>query len=132
MATANGNRILGFGDERTGIVAGAAADLVVLRRDNSVNAMFVDTLDGFIAQAGREAVDAVMIDGRWVLRDDRILTFDEVRLLADVASAQGRITERVATTLSEIDDAIDMIAAQFAPWLLPFGGAAAPLANVAT
>ena len=31
--------------------------------------MLESTVEGFVAQAGRESVEAVMIDGRWVLRD---------------------------------------------------------------
>jgi 5-methylthioadenosine/S-adenosylhomocysteine deaminase len=116
MATANGSRILGLGDKPAGIAAGAPADLVVIRRDNAVNAMAVPTLAGFVSQAGRDTVEAVMIDGRWVLRDDRILTFDETSMLDDVAQAHARIVERTAATISEIDRALRDVALQFAPW----------------
>jgi 5-methylthioadenosine/S-adenosylhomocysteine deaminase len=119
MATTSGSRILGLTDAPAGIVAGAPADLVVVRRDNAANAMAEATVGGFISQAGRDAVEAVMIDGRWVLRDDRILTFDEAGMLADVAHAHTRIAERTAVTLPEIDRALRDVALQFAPWQRP-------------
>jgi 5-methylthioadenosine/S-adenosylhomocysteine deaminase len=118
MATASGSRILGLPEAPAGIVAGAPADLVVVRRNTSVNAMAVATLEGFVSQAGRDAVEAVMIAGRWVLRDDRILTFDETRMLEDVARAHARIGERTAVILPEIDRALRDVALQFAPWQL--------------
>ena len=119
MATANGMAILGYGDAPSGIAAGAPADLVLVRRDRTATVMSHSTLDGFIAQAGREAIEAVMIDGRWVLRDDRILAFDETRMLAAVAAAHGEIAERVRTITPTIDAGLAGIAEQMRPWLAP-------------
>ncbi len=120
MATQNGNRILGIGDRPAGIVAGAPADLILVRYANTVNTMAALTVEGFVRQAGRDALEAVMIDGRWVLRDDRILTFDEDRMLAGVANAHARLRERTAGVIPTIDRDIGQIAAQFEPWLRPF------------
>ena len=116
MATTNGMRILGRADGPTGIAAGAPADLVLVRRDRTTTAMFPDTLDGFVANAGREAIDAVMIDGRWVMRDDVILTFDEARMLAAVADAHAAIAERSAQITPTIDAELAAIADQLRPW----------------
>jgi cytosine/adenosine deaminase-related metal-dependent hydrolase len=119
MATANGMAILGYGDAPPGIVAGAPADLVLIRHDRTATVMSQYTLDGFIAQAGREAIEAVMIDGRWVLRDDRILAFDEGRMLAAVAGAHGAIAERARELTPAIDAGMPGIAEQLRPWLAP-------------
>jgi 5-methylthioadenosine/S-adenosylhomocysteine deaminase len=112
MATANGNAIVGCDDRPAGIVPGAAADLVLIRRDTIGGAMFPDTVDGVVAHAGRDAVHAVMIDGRWVFRDGRVLTIDEERLLRDVAGAQAGIAERAAAITPRIDRALASIGAQ--------------------
>jgi cytosine/adenosine deaminase-related metal-dependent hydrolase len=120
MATTNGGRILGSGPRPTGIAAGALADLVLVRRSNAVNTLLAETIDGFVAHAGRDAVEAVMIDGRWVLRDDRILAFDEPRLLHSVAAVHAQIAERSAPTIAAIDRDLGAVAAQFAPWMQPF------------
>jgi cytosine/adenosine deaminase-related metal-dependent hydrolase len=116
MATTNGRRILGLDAAPDGIVAGAAADLVLVRRDRTAGAMAPDTLDGFVSHAGRDMVDAVMIAGRLVLRDDRILSFDEGRMLAAVADAHADLAERVARLTPAIDRAIPALAAQLQAW----------------
>jgi 5-methylthioadenosine/S-adenosylhomocysteine deaminase len=119
MGTANGMRVLGYGHGPLGIVAGAPADLVIVRRTNLVNSMLVDTVAGFVAHAGRDAIEAVMIDGRWALRDGRLVTIDEARLLGDVADAHAAIAERVTTVIPAIDRNLPTIGAQFARWLQP-------------
>jgi cytosine/adenosine deaminase-related metal-dependent hydrolase len=119
MATANGMRILGFGDAPAGSAAGAPADLVLVRRDRTTTVLAGAGLEGFVAQAGREAIEAVMIDGAWVLRDDRILAFDEARMLAAVADAHAALAERVASITPVIDGALASVADQVRPWLAP-------------
>jgi 5-methylthioadenosine/S-adenosylhomocysteine deaminase len=119
MATANGMRIMGIPEAADGMRAGAPADLVLMRCDGTTGVLFPDTLDGFVAQAGREQVHAVMIDGRWVLRDDRILAFDEARMLAAVRDAHAVIAERFAAILPAIDASLAAVAAQLLPWQQP-------------
>ncbi len=116
MGTANGRRILGFDIGELGIGAGAPADLVLVRRDGTGTLLLDDTVAGFVAHAGRESVNAVMIGGRWVLRDGTILAFDEARVLADAAAAHARIAERTAALLPEIRRAGPAVAAQFLAW----------------
>jgi 5-methylthioadenosine/S-adenosylhomocysteine deaminase len=110
MATVNGMHILGL--DAVGITPGAPADLVLVRRANIVNVTFVDTIDPFVAQAGRESVESVMIDGRWVLRDGTIQTFDEAKLLDALAGIHAGIAERAAAITPVIDAAREVVAAQ--------------------
>jgi 5-methylthioadenosine/S-adenosylhomocysteine deaminase len=117
MGTADGMRILGL--NAAGIAAGAPADLVLVRRNSSTNVMPVDTVDGFVSHAGREAVEAVMIDGTWVLRDGTIRTFDEACLLATVANVHATIAERRASIAPRIEAALAGLAAQLEPWQQP-------------
>ena len=115
MATANGMRVLGF-DETAGIAPGAPADLVLVRRNSSVNVMPVDTIEGFVSHAGRESVESVMVAGAWVLRDDTILTFDETRLLSAISDAHAKVAERRAAIAPAIARAVPGLAAQLRPW----------------
>jgi cytosine/adenosine deaminase-related metal-dependent hydrolase len=119
MATTNGMRILGLGAAPAGIAAGAPADCVLVRRDRTGTLMFPETLDGFVTHAGPASVDAVMIAGRWVLRDDRILTFDEPAMLAAAAAAHAGIAERAAASIPPIHAGLAAIAPQFRSWLAP-------------
>ena len=116
MATANGTAILGEPVRPAGIVPGAAADLVLMRDGGSPGARLDDTLEGFVTYAGRELVDAVMVAGRWVLRDDTILTFDETHLLATLRDVHAAIAERAAAARPRIEAGLAAIAAQLRPW----------------
>jgi 5-methylthioadenosine/S-adenosylhomocysteine deaminase len=115
MATTGGMNVLGIPGEAE-IAAGRLADLVIVRRDGALNVMFPDTIEGFVAQAGREAVEGVMVGGRWVLRDGRILTFDEEAVVRAVIDAHAGIAERAASVLPGIDAAVPAVAAALAPW----------------
>jgi cytosine/adenosine deaminase-related metal-dependent hydrolase len=116
MATANGRAIMGRAGAEIGVRAGDPADLVLVRRDTTDTVMLEESVSGFVAHAGRESVDAVMIDGRWVLRDGVILAFDEARLLAGVASAQARIAERTSAVIPNVRRDEPAVRAQFAAW----------------
>jgi 5-methylthioadenosine/S-adenosylhomocysteine deaminase len=115
MATSGGMNVLGIPSEAA-IAAGRVADLTIVRRDNALNAMFPETIEGFVAQAGREAVEAVMIGGRWVLRDGRILTFDEDAVMRAVHDAHAGIAERAARVTPAIRAALPPVAAALAAW----------------
>jgi 5-methylthioadenosine/S-adenosylhomocysteine deaminase len=119
MATTNGMRIIEAPAGPAGIAAGAPADLVLMHADGTNNVMFPDTLDGFVAHAGRESVASVMIDGRWVMREGVILAFDEQRMLAAVADAHAGIAERSASITPMIDRALASVAEQLRPWQEP-------------
>lgn len=119
LATANGSRIIGTENGAADVRVGAPADLVLMRSDLSVNVMFPATLDGFVAQAGREAVRSVMIAGEWVFRDGTILSFDETALLATVRDVHAEIAERAAHATPRIDANLAAVAAQLKPWTIP-------------
>ncbi len=119
MATTSGMQIIGAPGTATGIAPGAAADLVLMRAGGTNDVVPLDTLDAFVAQAGREAVASVMIDGRWVLRDGAIVAFDEARMLAAVADTHAAIAERVNAVTPTIDRALGAVAEQFRAWQQP-------------
>jgi 5-methylthioadenosine/S-adenosylhomocysteine deaminase len=81
-ATRNGYRALGV-PEGGRLAPGALADLVLvdLRRAHLVPALRVVSVLVHQGQAGD--VEAVMVGGRWVMRDRRVLTVDEPALLAE-------------------------------------------------
>jgi 5-methylthioadenosine/S-adenosylhomocysteine deaminase len=118
MATANGAAIIGQAAP-VDIVPGAPADLVLVRSDTTATLMLRESVAGFIAHAGRDAVESVMIDGRWVLRDDRILSFDEPAMLAAVKDAHTEIAQRAEHAIPAIDRGLASIAEQLAPWQRP-------------
>jgi 5-methylthioadenosine/S-adenosylhomocysteine deaminase len=81
-ATRNGYRALGVPDGGW-LAPGNRADLIVidLRRPHLTPALRVVSDLVHNAQAGD--VESVMVDGRWLMRDHRVLTLDEPALVAE-------------------------------------------------
>jgi cytosine/adenosine deaminase-related metal-dependent hydrolase len=90
-ATRNGAAALGLGAEVGSLEVGKKADLVIVdaRRPHLVPALRIVSAWVHNGQAGD--VESVMVDGRWLMRDRRVLTIDE----ADVAARAEEIGRRV-------------------------------------
>ena len=84
-ATRNGYRALGV-DDGGFLAPGNKADLIVidLRKPHLAPALHV--VSTFVHQGQPADVEAVMVDGRWVMRDARILTLDEPAIVAEATS----------------------------------------------
>ena len=77
------------------------------------NEVIAETLATMVQHAGPEHVDAVMVDGRWLLRDGRILAFDDAAVLRDAADAATMLHERAAAGLSLLRTAMPGLAVHF-------------------
>jgi 5-methylthioadenosine/S-adenosylhomocysteine deaminase len=91
-ATRNGYRALGVADGGW-LVPGNKADLVVvdLRKPHLTPALRV--VSCFVHQGQPSDVEAVMVDGRWLMRDRRVLTLDEDAIVRE-ADRVGRAAWR--------------------------------------
>jgi cytosine/adenosine deaminase-related metal-dependent hydrolase len=95
-AARNGARALGH--ERAGsLEVGRKADLFVVdaRRPNLVPAVRI--VSAFVHNGQAADVEAVMVDGRWIMRDRKILTLDE----PDIVQRAEAIGQRVWRQLVE-------------------------------
>jgi 5-methylthioadenosine/S-adenosylhomocysteine deaminase len=93
MATVGGAGVLGFGGKLGRIAIGYKADIVFL---DLANINYVPLGDAAVQLVNGEtgsAVDSVMIDGRMVLENGRLLTIDEEKLRQDAERAAARIAE---------------------------------------
>jgi 5-methylthioadenosine/S-adenosylhomocysteine deaminase len=81
-ATRNGYRALGIADGGW-LGPGQRADLVVvdLRRPHLTPALRV--VSDFVHNAQAADVRSVMVDGRWLMRDHRVVTLDETAIVAE-------------------------------------------------
>jgi 5-methylthioadenosine/S-adenosylhomocysteine deaminase len=96
-ATRNGYRALGIPDGGW-LAPGNRADLILvdLRKPHLTPALRV--VSCFVHQGLASDVEAVMVDGRWIMRDGRVLTIDEPELVAEAdriaRAAWRRLFER--------------------------------------
>ena len=94
-ATIGGARALGVGDEIGSLEVGKRADLFMLdlRRAHLVPTLRVVSV--FVHQAQPADVTDVMVDGRWVMRDSRILSFDEDDVIARAEAIGHKVWNRL-------------------------------------
>lgn len=116
MATRNGAHVLGLGDRLGRIEVGCLADLVLVRRRAAGSMLLADTLEGMLLHAGPEHVSAVMVNGAWVLREGRILAFDEAAALSAADDAHGEIRERVGNLPEQIRAALPTLSRSLRRW----------------
>ena len=95
--TRNGAAALGLGTDVGSLEVGKKADLIVLdaRRPHLVPALRI--VSGWIHNGQAGDVESVMVDGRWLMRDHKVLTIDE----ADVVTRAEEIGRRVWRQLVE-------------------------------
>jgi 5-methylthioadenosine/S-adenosylhomocysteine deaminase len=91
------------------IEAGRLADLVMLTTDSYHFVPLNDVINQLVYCENGISVTDVMIDGRWVLRQGKLLTIDEARLYARGralrAEMEGRLKEQFRRT-AEIEPAL--------------------------
>ncbi|MEE8442269.1 MAG: amidohydrolase family protein [Dehalococcoidia bacterium] len=91
-ATANGYRALGL--EGAGCLQeGNKADLIVVRTQLAHLVPTMRIVSSFVHQGQGRDIEAVMVDGRWLLRNGKVLTMDEERIVRE-AERIGRAAWR--------------------------------------
>jgi len=91
MATILGARALGMEKEIGSIEAGKRADLIAVRLDRPNAAPLYDPISQMVYALKAEDVRDVMVNGRPVVRDAKILTLDEAQILAKAAEYQAKV-----------------------------------------
>lgn len=100
-ATRNGYAALGIADG--GFLApGNRADLIMVRTDRAHLVPLMRPVSTFVHQGQAGDVDAVMVDGAWVMRDGRVLMLDEERIVADADRAGRRAWARLRDARPEL------------------------------
>jgi 5-methylthioadenosine/S-adenosylhomocysteine deaminase len=94
LATLGGARALGLETELGSIEVGKRADLVLLDLDRAHGLPGEDVYGRIVFAADRSDVRSVWIDGRPVLRDGRLLTVDEERLVREAPAEARRVAAR--------------------------------------
>jgi 5-methylthioadenosine/S-adenosylhomocysteine deaminase len=91
MATINGARALGIGEETGSLVAGKWADIACVDLDRVTTQPVYDPVSQLVYAAGREQVTDVWVAGRHRVVGGRVAGLDEVDLRRRAAAWQDRI-----------------------------------------
>ncbi len=94
MATINGARALGLEKETGSLEVGKRADIVLLKFDRPPVQPASDLPAMVVYGASGRDVDTVLIDGRSVVRDGRVLTLDESDVVTTAAEARAELYRR--------------------------------------
>src|SRR6187455_2345256 len=91
MATLNGAKALGIGDMTGSLTVGKRAD-VILIRTNDINVAPLANIETTIVQSATPAnVDTVLVDGRIVKREGKLVAYDVDKIVRDAKASSLRI-----------------------------------------
>jgi len=100
MATTRGARAIGQDGAVGRLEPGQRADLELLDPRGAALAGAPATVPHLVQHGSAAAVAAVMIDGAWVLRDGRILAFDEAAVLEQATAMAAEISAAAGPALA--------------------------------
>ncbi|HEY8580245.1 MAG TPA: amidohydrolase family protein [Beijerinckiaceae bacterium] len=100
MGTINGAKALGLGDVVGSITPGKRADLVLIRT-NDVNTAPMGNIEATVVMSATpQNVDTVLVDGRFVKRDGKLVGYDVPRIVAAAKEASLRIRKEAGGRLA--------------------------------
>ena len=94
MATSGGARALGLGDRLGRVAPGYLADLVLVNVDSIYLRPLNDATRQLVFCETGHGVETVLVGGRVVVQDGRVLTVDEAQLVKKVQVAADRLREQ--------------------------------------
>ncbi len=96
MATVNGARALGLEKQIGSLEVGKRADLVVVSASSARMTPMYDPVSHLVYTARGEDVRTVLVNGRVLMRDRKMLTLDEPAVLAEARQFAGRVRSAVS------------------------------------
>jgi 5-methylthioadenosine/S-adenosylhomocysteine deaminase len=92
MATIDGARAMGLDAEIGSLEVGKRADLAVVRLDRLHATPVTDVISALVYSAETDDVDSVVIDGKLLMHDRRLLTVDETQTIHDAELQRDNLT----------------------------------------
>lgn len=115
-ATAGSARALGFGDKLGRLAPGYKADLVLLDLDNINWIPLNNPVNALVHCEDGSAVHSVMVGGKLVVENRRLVNLDLARLARDAESARERL-EKLNRGNKALYDQLEPIVGSFCPGL---------------
>nr|WP_314073954.1 amidohydrolase family protein [uncultured Roseococcus sp.] len=101
-ATVNGYRAMGV-PKGGWLAEGNLADFIMIRVDRPHLAPFLRAVAAFVHQGQASDVHDVMVDGRWIMRDGKVLTLDEARVIREAEEVADRAWARLFAENPQIE-----------------------------
>lgn len=102
-ATGNAARALGCDADLGSLEVGKKADLILLDLNQAHLRPIVNLLSNIVHYANPSAVEAVMVDGRFLMQGGRVLTMDEDEVITEAQEATVAAWHRLHETSNDID-----------------------------
>ncbi len=101
MATCDGARAVLWDDELGSLQPGKQADLVVINPNTAAMLPLHDPVANMVSALRTENVESVMVAGKWLMRDRKILTVDEAAVISEAKTRAADIVRRAGIRLPE-------------------------------
>jgi len=95
MATIGGARAIGREKQLGSLETGKLADLIVVRMDRPRQTPMYDPISHLVYVTRGDDVETVIVNGRTLMRDRRVLTLDEADVLSDARKAADQVRAAV-------------------------------------
>jgi 5-methylthioadenosine/S-adenosylhomocysteine deaminase len=95
MATIGGARVLGQQARIGSLEAGKRADLVIVGMSKARQTPLFDPVSQIVYASRGDDVETTIVNGRILMRDRKVLTLDETRVLAEARAAADQVRKAV-------------------------------------
>jgi len=101
MATIGGARVLGMDKQIGSLEPGKRADLVIVGMRQARQTPLYDAVSHLVYTTRGDDVDTVIVNGKILMRNKRVLTMNEAAVLADARSMSTSVREAVAGAVKQ-------------------------------
>jgi len=95
MATISGAKALGLDREIGSLEAGKRADIITVSMKGARQTPMYNAVSHLVYVSKGDDVQNTIVDGRVLMRDRKVTSLDEARVLADARAIAGRVKEAV-------------------------------------
>ena len=95
MATIGGARVLGQHARTGSLEVGKRADLIIVGMSKARQTPLFDPVAQIVYTSRGDDVETTIVDGKILMRDRKVLTLDEARVLADARAAAEQVRKAV-------------------------------------